>query len=63
MFADLGQHKYVEYVECNPIWSNLDEYNGCPFFLAPMVIWGSLYSSTFLLIYFGNQYCTMLGYK
>lgn len=65
MFADLGQHKYVEYVELDCSWSNLDElqYYGCPFFVDPMVIWGSLNSSIFLVIYFANQYCTMLGYK
>lgn len=33
----------------------------CPFSLAPMVIWGNLCSSIFLLIYFINHYSILLG--
>ena len=36
-------------------------WQGCPFSLAPMVIWGSLYSFIFLLIHFVNQYSILLG--
>ena len=33
----------------------------CPFFLAPMVTWGSKYSSIILLIHIVYLNCNMLG--
>ena len=44
-------------------WMN---YYGCPFFLDPIAIWGSLYSNIIIIFFlnlFADQYCTMLGYK